>query len=529
MEQFVFGDHQLAVTVTREEHGCWVELTDLVHEHQWPRTPLLALEIYAKAEFRTETLREYRIDRIEAVADGVHIILGDDFRQVRIGLWLCVQHGELVATMPMAEWYEDKQATFRLFTVLLLPELMQVDAGGVMLLPLNTGMLCYPAGKPARADRFMIYGEQSRWELVPMLPVCAVHTARGGLLALATRGAAETCCLVSTDGAGNGGVGFAMSLRQLWPDKVEFETREIRFCPLSPAANLVQTVAKRLRRHVMDDLGKPTLRERAAASPEVASLLGSYTMKLFFGVENNGIMMHGQAKGDPVTFRRVMTFDEASALLQQVYDAGITQVHTQSVGWNPSAHDGLWPTRFPIEDRLGGEARFRALIEAGKALGFTMNVHDNQLSVYRRSPDYNERRVVHDMWGQPMGLGEWGGGITYIMNTLTVSDEELEREMRRLKALGLTGAGYLDGMGNPLYRDYHPEHPMTRTDYARATVRLIEIAKRVYGSAGTECGFLYCVIPADSMVTPERNGTCRRAGRNGRSPTCRINASRSGN
>ena len=130
-----------------------------------------------------------------------------------------------------------------------------------------------------------------------------------------------------------------------------------------------------------------------------------------------------------------------------------------------------------------------------------MNVHDNQLSAYTRSPDFNPENVCHDQWGQPMGLGEWGGGITYILNALALPGDWIEGQMRKVKDLGLTGAGYLDGMGNPLYRDYYPAHRMTRTGYAMGVNRLIETAKTVYGAAGTECGFLYCVIPSDSMVT----------------------------
>ena len=52
----------------------------------------------------------------------------------------------------------------------------------------------------ALRDRFMIYGEQPRWELLPTLPVCAVRNPAGGLMAIATGGAAETECHVATDG-----------------------------------------------------------------------------------------------------------------------------------------------------------------------------------------------------------------------------------------------------------------------------------------------------------------------------------------
>lgn len=485
-----------------QEHRLLLALTDRRSGRTWGPVPLLELEVYSKAEFRAEIVRALRIDRVEEVEDGFHVTVGDDARGVRVGLWLRLVGEELSVLMQLSEVYEDSRGTYRLFSVVVLPGLMAVaGVGSRMFLPLNSGMLCFPAGKACLSDRFMIYGDQCRWELLPMLPVCAVQDARSGMVALARQGAEETECHVATDGKGGGSAGFGFSLRQFWPDPVEKATREIRFRRVDAKDDLVVAVAKRVRRHVLDDHGKLTLKQRAAESPALAALLHAYTMKLFFAVENRGIMMTGKDKCNPVSFTQVMDFAEAGASLGRIKAAGIDHVHTQCVGYNPSGHDGMWPSRFPIDVRLGGEPGFRELIALGNRLGFTMNVHDNELAAYRRSHDFREAEVVVDQWGQPMALGEWGGGPTYVLNTFARPAGQVESEMRRLKALGLTGCAYLDGMGNPLYRDYSPAHPMTRTDYARATNLLIDTARNVYGAAQTECGFLYCAIAADAMCT----------------------------
>lgn len=496
-----FQDDRLAAVLERREQQFRLTLTDRASGQQWGPSPLLSLEIYSKAEFRTDTVLEYRIDAVEPVENGVHLIIGDARRHVRLGLWLRIEQGELVVRLPLPEVYEDRPETRRLFSVILLPDLMTTDAGGELFLPLNTGCLTRPANKPALADRFMIYGEQPRWELLPTLPVCAARRSTGGLMALATGGAAETECHVATDGAGGGRVGFGMNLRQYWPDPVEWETREIRYRPIPPADDFLGNIAQRLRRHVTDDLGKPTLKQRCQECPDLEYLLHGYIMKLFFAVENCGIMMENKEKTDWVTFRQVMNFAEAEAGLQRLHAAGVARIYTQSVGFNANGHDGLYPTLFPIEERLGGEAGFRRLLATGHALGYQMNVHDNKKAAVRRSPDFCADAVVHDQWGNPMGLGEWGGGTTFVRNTRLVSPEALAAEMRGLQALGLTGMGYLDGMGNPLYRNYHPRDQFSRTAYARMTNRLVAIAKQVYGAAGTECGFMYCAIPADCMCT----------------------------
>ncbi|MCG3148606.1 MAG: hypothetical protein PCFJNLEI_02051 [Verrucomicrobiae bacterium] len=489
-----FGDDRLQATLEHRPDQLWLTLRAPATGTTRGPVPLLHVEVYDKAEFRVNTLTKYRIDLVQPLPDGAHIVIGDSFRRLQLGLWLRIENGELVVTLPLAELYENKAEVYRTFTAIILPGLLQTT--GKLILPLNTGIVCNVAGKPQVADRFMIYGEQSRWELLPTLPVAAA----GDWLVLATGGAAETECHVATDGAGMGTVTFAMSFRQFWPDPVEPETRVLRYAPIPAKADPVVFVAKRLRRHVVEDLQKPTLQQRLSESPELAYLHDAYIMKLFYAVEHNGIMMQGTPQAGALSFKQVMNFAEAGALLRKVRAAGIDKVVTQSVGWNPRGHDGLWPTRFPIEERLGGESGFRQLLATGHSLGFQMNVHDNYLSAYRSSPDFDPELLIHDQWGGLMGLGEWGGGITYIHWALTLPAERLEGEIQGVKALGLTGAGYIDGMGNPLYRDYHPRHRGTRTGYARGTQRIIEAAKKVYGAAGTECGFLYAALPADSMV-----------------------------
>lgn len=489
-----FGDDTIEVVCTRKEASLDVECIERKSGRRWGPVPLLKLEVYAKAEFRVETAASFRIDQVEATSDGMHVTVGDRARHVRLGVWLHVRNGELVVRMPMTELYEDKPQTHRTFSVILLPGLMATRDR--LLVPAGPGYTCRVAAKPRITDRFLIYGEQPRWELLPLMPLGAAYDDQGGLLLLATEAAGEAECHAWTDGAGKGGLNFGFSIRQNWPDPVEFATREFRYIPIPPKADAMHFAAKRLRRHVMEDLGKPTLRQRIEESPELRYLRDAYTMKMFFGVENVGIMMDGQPKGDPVTFRRVMTFKECKDILGRFHAAGIDKVLTKAVGYNPRGHDGMWPTRFPIDERLGGETGFRDLIAHGTRLGYQMNVHDNQLGAYVNSPDFDVEKVIHDQWG-PMGGGEWGGGITYVLNALALPQEWIEGQMRGLKALGLQGMAYLDGMGNPLYRDYHPRHRMSRSGYAQGVQRLLKAAGSVYGAVGTECGFLYAALPAD--------------------------------
>ena len=502
MNPIIFGDDKLQATLEHENDTLWLTLLDKTSGKKWGKSRLAVADAYSKMELRTDTLEKLQLLQTEPTDDGVHVTLGDNFRGIAFALWLSIRDGELSIRVPMPEVYERKAVLYRLFAIDLLPGMMRVGSQGTMLLPLNTGISCSPAGKPKLSDAFLIYGEQHRWELLPMLPICAAHEPTGGMLALAVSGACDAQCRVNTDGQGSGDVGFAINLRQHWPDPVDPVTREFRYRPIAGNADPIHVSAKRLRKHVMEDLGKPTLKQRISETPALAYALSAFTMKLFYGIENQGIMMFGKEDGNPISFKRVMTFAQAGENLKRLHTAGVSRIYTQSVGWNPRGHDGLFPTRFPVEERLGGEAGFRSLIKLGQSLGFMMQVHDNQMMAVSASPDFKPDLLVHDIHGEPMITGCWGGGITYARSAAAHSDEEIERSNRQIQSLGIAGHFYLDGMGNPLYVNYNKARPGARSAYAASVNRFLDLGKRIFGSVGTECGFMYCALHADTIVTP---------------------------
>ena len=501
MDDITFSDGRLRATLSRERSQLFLALEDLQQGKNWKRVPLLELEVFDKAEDRVELLTEYRIDAVTKVNHGAHVIVGSAAKQVSLGLWIRISGGELSVLVPPTEIYETNTTLFRLKSVNILPGMMHLESSGrsrsSFVLPLASGAVCHPDGKGKVSERFMIYGEQQRWELLPLMPICAAHGSGGGLIALAASGAADTECRLNTDGAGGGDIGFAVSLRMFWPDPVDLENREIRYAPLAATADPVHATAKRLRRHVIDDLKKPTLKERAAESPDVAYMLNAYIMKLFFAVENRGIMMEGKPKEGTITYRRVMNFAEAGDGLRKLRHAGIDKILGHGVGWNPRGHDGLWPTRFPIDERLGGERGFRELIGLASSLGYNMNVHDNCLSAYTSSPEFDVDTVIHDMFGEPSAGGVWGGGVTYLRWIEAISDETLEKPFKQLRALGLQGPLYIDAMGSPLRVNYHKKFGGPRSGYCKGVDRILTSAKKVFGAVGTENGFLYATINAD--------------------------------
>ena len=494
------GDAALTADLWKDEGSALLRLTDKASGRTWGPAPVLALDVHDRTVRRDERLTQFPDIRLEEADHGLNVLVSVPRAGLVIGMWLRVEDGELVVRFSPTELYERRPDHFRLFAIDVLPGLMQAGAQGRMLLPIGAGNLCDPADKPALSDRFLLHMHQPRWELVPLVPVCGAWDEAGGLMGLASAGDTDTECRVTTDGEGNGQVGFGFSLRQDWPDPVDYAVRELRLSAFGattardePCAH----IARRLRRHVTETLGKPTLEQRAAESPTVKYALEAINLKFGFAQENEGMEMAGRDKSDPVTFQRGMTFDQAIRGMERLAEAGIDKTQIWCVGWNARGHDGLYPTRFPIDERLGGEDRFRAMIERGKELGYCVSVHDNFNMNVPQAPDYDPACVTHDAYGQPLLHGWWSGGLEYQSWPLAFPRERLTGFLERMAELGVNGTYYCDYMMQPLEVNHHPRHHGPRGDHAKGQMRVLEEARRIFGASACELGTLHGVLACD--------------------------------
>ena len=495
-------DDQLQLRITVREQALALELTDRVTGRTWGPTALVALEVHEKAVRREDRLDQYRVDLVETGEQGVHVVVGDTARGITVGLWLRLVGGELSVLFGNSETYEEHADRYRLFAVDVLPGLLRVSGeGGRLLLPANGATICRPVGKPAVEDRFMIYLEQPRWEIASMLPIAAAWDGQGGLMALAAQCAPEAQCRVATDGKGSGQVGFAFCLRRLWIDPVESAEREFRFQVIPGGVDAVHFVAKRLRRHAIEDWKKPTLKERAAGSPEVAYQLQTMIIKLFHGIQNLGPCI-SDTQGLPAShFINAMTFSEATTALRKLRAAGVERLYTQSVGWNARGHDGLYPTRFPIERRLGGEEGFRQLVRVTGELGYQPQVHDNYQMNVPHAPDWDGECVIQDQFGEPLVRGWWAGGVEYGTWPAALPEERVGGHLRRLKELGLYGMAYCDYWMSPLEVNYHPRHRGTRSAHQRGMDRVLGEVKKTFGAVAAEFGTFAGAMACDAVTS----------------------------
>jgi hypothetical protein len=493
-------NHRLRVEFEERAGGPFVRLTDVTSGTVWGPTPAVALEVFDVPCQRVETPAPSAV-ALHKIENGVELHVAHEWYGIRLIVRFSIDKaGELIATIPTESITQARRPVAMLAGVGVLPALLEVDRQhpGHLVLPLQNGALLYPERHQRIRDSFLIYGQQNRWEDLPLLPCCGAvrEQSKAGMLAIAASGECDAECKVDLDGHGRGSTGFSMRYLYGSNDPVDPIDRIVRFVPLHGADANYAGMGRRMFRHVGEISGRPTLKQRAAKNPQLEYAASAYTIKFFHAHKQIGAL-DGSGEYNVWT-----TFDEASQQLSLMKQHGIDRVWVQGVGWNPEGHDGVWPTRFPIEPTLGGEAGFRRHIAHGQSLGYQMCVHDNYTDRYKRSSRFNPDHCIGAMHGGPLVRGCWSGGMNHLSWGLALPDSEVRDEMRKVKDLGISGVYYIDAMGNPLEISYNLKHGERR--YRRACadgiVRILKEAEMIFGGSATEAGFLYCAAHTDSIA-----------------------------
>lgn len=479
-------------------------LTDRHTGETWGPAPLALIQIINRPVQRIEPAGGVE-QRVERSGDGaVRVVLEHKRGWVRAAVTFTLTDDAIVARIDRDDLHEEIPDFWQIAGVDVLPGLMRVDPDvpGHFVLPIRNGALCRPENHGRISDGLLTYGQQHRWEDLPMLPATGVVRERSesALLAVAESGECDAMCMVELDGRGGGWTGYSMRYCYTPIDPVDPVDRAVRIVPLRGTDASFQGMGRWLHGWVGQkrrERGLEPLASRASSEPDVRYAATSYTAKI-----NHAIKDGGHIAGDgPMHVN--CTFEQLGRSLRRARDAGVERIWVQSVGWNPEGHDGMWPTRFPVEPAVGGEQGFRDAIELGRSLGYMMSVHDNYIDSYKRSPEWDADLCVGDIYGQPLRQGIWSGGLNWRRWGLALPESQLDSQLQRVHDQGIRGMYYLDGMPMPLEISYNQKHGEQR--YRRACaegqVRMLDAARHQFGSVGSECGFLYGALACDYMAS----------------------------
>ena len=402
-----------------------------------------------------------------------------------------LEEADLIVTVPWASVEERRSAQFRLIGIHPLPGLLKTR--DTLVAPLKGGALIRPGTNRAPSrDSVRIYGSQPRWEDLPLLPVCGlIEGKRAAVAAIVEDGECDAQYELDLPGDGSGSGDFSFCYRYQWPDPVDPIDRKVRFCFLIEEFASYAGIGRRLNAHMREVQGVSTLAEKISVAPFIGDVAGSMVMKTFHGIKDLD-----RELGDGC-FHLHQTFGEAAEQLAKIRAAGVEKAYVQIVGWTQDGHDGIFPERFPVDGRIGGEEGLRRLIRFGQGLGYQMQVHDNFVDSYVR----DHPGVLWRMWGEPIGRGIWGGGSCYIIDPRKTGLARIQREMERVKDLGVQGIYYLDAMAAPLEIDYDRRGFRPRRAHSDGMIALLKLARSVFGAVGTETGFAHVARHVDYVTS----------------------------
>jgi hypothetical protein len=274
-------------------------------------------------------------------------------------------------------------------------------------------------------------------------------------------------------------------------------------------------LAKRYRRHAIDNGTFVSLTEKIARQPKVKSLIGTPLSRV-------GILTNIQPDSlrysttNPSQNYRMVTFDQRAEQFKRFKQRGLDRLTVCLTGWPTEGYDRQHPDELPPAPIAGGWEGMRRLSEACREIGYGFSLHDQYRDYYVDAPSFDLQFAVHEedektpsnafpgsrfgQWkvGRVPFMHNWDGGtMTYLNNRFMPG--HMIRNYQGLMDRGIKLDGtYLDVFGYvPPDEDFNPQHPCTRSDAIRARALCYTWARNHVGWVGTEAACDWTVPYAD--------------------------------
>lgn len=247
-------------------------------------------------------------------------------------------------------------------------------------------------------------------------------------------------------------------------------------------------IARTYREYMLRERGCRPIRERANDELRYASESVYIRIRLAWKPVPSPVEEQTEENEPPLHV--AMTFDEVGELMERLKAAGVEKAEFCLVGWNVSGHDGRWPQYFPVEPKLGGEERLRALIEKSKRLGYQIVCHTNSTDSYSIANNYSPDITRREKDGSiAQHGGTWGGGRAKWV-CAEKGYELTKAELPKVAALGFRGLHYIDVISTIACQPcYSPEHRLTRRQCAEYWKKDAMLSNELFGGFASEGGY----------------------------------------
>lgn len=381
---------------------------------------------------------------------------------------------------------KEEDPNFRLLNITPLSRFGYVPTGqkGYMLLPNYSGVICRFDKKVSRKHSDMIYIHQSQWEDFAGMPIFGVVHKDSAFIGIITKGEFDTEVITETYQGKD-------KLNSIYPcfhyryskaDEIDKVDRTIRYCFLAKEEANYAGMAKAYRKYLLKEKKLKPLKQRIKKNPTLRYFYNAYYM---IPITTGGVKeYHSDGKGK---YHILGTFAETQKVIDEIKKAGIDKATIRLEFWTLEGGDGAYPTKFPVDKRLGGEDGLIKLIRYAKSLGYHVINWDNYLDCYKISPDWSTSYIIKDRDGWLVENGIHCGGQSYIGCPHEML-KYAKRDLPKMKKLGFNGIWYIDAMVQPprICYDKRHSHPATRRAFGEGLKKITRLAQKIFGGCTIE-------------------------------------------
>lgn len=387
------------------------------------------------------------------------------------------------------ELREDMPHLYRIVGLEILPEFGAAVTGenGYLTLPNWAGCQTFFNKSYPREVRQTIYSSNDQWENNCNAPVFGITREHGTVCGLITAGDydAELVCRVHWEAGQTNSVHPTLIYRWQQQDELISGLREVRyrFSPSQPACGEGYVFcATTYRDFLHAERGVLTWEKKGETRPEALDYRDRFFLKIFMAYKDP----QADGKGP---YHSACTFSEVRGILEDLNHRGVKRLAAILVGWGQDGHDGMPPTRFPVDERLGGEKAFRELIVWCREQDIMIGVHDSYGGYYSCSPEFNTDDLVRHRTGEYWESIIWSGGQSHLACPKVYVDKQVKRDVTLVSDLGIHGHHHVDAVGS-FMTCHSKDHPLeARGEFIAEVRKMFEFILAKIGSLSTEYPF----------------------------------------
>ncbi|MBN8708871.1 MAG: hypothetical protein BGO12_03795 [Verrucomicrobia bacterium 61-8] len=462
------------------------------YDRQHPRKQTVALPSdtgFAFGTAGTPSLGARGELRVESRSNGLEVIGEFPSIGIRMAVDIALLDAGFSVRLNSDAIEERLPDLYRVLAVEILPQFGAARTGepGYLTLPNWSGCQTFYNKTYPREVRQTIYSSNDQWENVCDMPVFGITRNHGTLCGLVAAGDydAELICRLHWENDQANSVHPNLIYRWEQQDALLPGRREVRYFFTSPndaSGEGYVACGRAYREFLRSERGLQTWAEKETERPVVADYRDRFFLKIFMAYKDPQADGRGR-------YHATCTFDEVKQILEECLAMGMSRLAVMLVGWGRDGHDGMPPTRFPVDLHLGGEEGFRMVLEWCRDRDIMLGVHDSYGEGYACSPEFDLGDVIRHRTGEAWQGIIWSGGQVHKICPSVFVEKHTRRDISHLSALGVYGHHHIDAIGSFMTCHSHT-HPLElRQDFTRQVSKMFRIARETMGSVSTEMPF----------------------------------------